>query len=126
MTPNIPPELDHPTFRLAVAQFDQAANHMVLDPNLLERLKAPQRALSVSIPVRMDDGRVEVFRVRRFFSNAVPPAGLPPVLAITIGKSGYSLSLSGYHDALLGPACSRFFSDIWQVTVQMNFARASK
>jgi glutamate dehydrogenase (NAD(P)+) len=47
-------ELDTPTFRLAVAQFDQAAEAMGLDPNLRERLKLPQRSLVVSLPVRMD------------------------------------------------------------------------
>ncbi|WP_454062623.1 Glu/Leu/Phe/Val family dehydrogenase [Candidatus Nitrospira salsa] len=54
-------EFDHPTFHLAVAQFDQAAQAMELDPNFRERLKAPQRALTVSLPVRMDDGSVKVF-----------------------------------------------------------------
>ncbi len=54
-------ELDTPTFRLAVAQFDQAAEAMGLDDDLRERLKLPQRSLVVSVPVRMDDGHVEVF-----------------------------------------------------------------
>jgi glutamate dehydrogenase (NAD(P)+) len=54
-------ELDTPTFRLAVAQFDQAAEAMELDHNLRERLKHPQRSLIVSVPIRMDDGRVEVY-----------------------------------------------------------------
>jgi glutamate dehydrogenase (NAD(P)+) len=54
-------ELDTHTFRLAVAQFDLAAESMRLDPNLRQRLKLPQRSLVVSLPVRMDDGRVEVF-----------------------------------------------------------------
>ncbi|WP_447978705.1 Glu/Leu/Phe/Val family dehydrogenase [Candidatus Nitrospira bockiana] len=54
-------ELDDPTFRLAVAQFDQAAEMMGLDPNLRERLKMPDRSLIVSVPVRMDDGTVKVF-----------------------------------------------------------------
>ncbi len=54
-------ELDNPTFRLAVAQFDQAAERMNLDPNLRQRLKLPERSLMVSIPVRMDDGTVKVF-----------------------------------------------------------------
>ena len=54
-------ELDTHTFRLAVAQFNQAAEAMGLDPDLRERLKFPQRSLVVSLPVRMDDGRVEVF-----------------------------------------------------------------
>lgn len=54
-------ELDTHTYRLAVAQFDQAAETMRLDDNLRERLKLPQRSLIVSVPVRMDDGRVDVF-----------------------------------------------------------------
>ena len=54
-------ELDTHTFRLAVAQFNEAAEAMHLDPNLRERLKLPQRTLTVSIPVMMDDGHVEVF-----------------------------------------------------------------
>jgi glutamate dehydrogenase (NAD(P)+) len=54
-------ELLTPTFRLAVSQFDQAAEAMHLDSNLRERLKLPQRSLVVSLPVLMDDGHVEVF-----------------------------------------------------------------
>ena len=54
-------ELDTHTFRLAVAQFNEAAESMHLDTNLRERLKLPQRSLLVSIPVKMDDGHVEVF-----------------------------------------------------------------
>lgn len=61
MTRAIPKEMDTHTFQLAVAQFDRAAELMRLDPNLRERLKLPQRSLIVSLPVRMDDGRVEVF-----------------------------------------------------------------
>ena len=55
------PEFDHPTFRLAVAQFDQAADAMNLHHDLRERLKSPQRALTVSLPIRMDDDTVKVF-----------------------------------------------------------------
>jgi len=54
-------ELNNPTFRLAVAQFEQAAAMMHLDPNLHERLKMPERSLIVSIPVRMDDDTVRMF-----------------------------------------------------------------
>lgn len=54
-------EFDTPTFRLAVAQFDEAADLMDLDSNLRERLKCPQRSLVVSLPVLMDDGRVDMF-----------------------------------------------------------------
>jgi glutamate dehydrogenase (NAD(P)+) len=61
MTNALPHEMDNHTFRLAVAQFDRAAGLMDLDPNLRQRLKLPDRSLVVSVPVRMDDGRVEVF-----------------------------------------------------------------
>ncbi len=54
-------ELDNPTFRLAVGQFDQAAERMNLDPNLRQRLKMPERSLIVAVPVRMDSGEVKVF-----------------------------------------------------------------
>ncbi len=54
-------ELDNPTFRLAVAQFDQAAEIMNLDTNLRQRLKLPQRSLIVTLPIRMDDGSIKVF-----------------------------------------------------------------
>jgi glutamate dehydrogenase (NAD(P)+) len=54
-------ELDTQTFRLAIAQFEEAAERLGLDGNLRERLKLPQRALIVSVPVRMDDGSVKVF-----------------------------------------------------------------
>jgi glutamate dehydrogenase (NAD(P)+) len=60
-TPAIPLEMDNHTFRLAVAQFDRAAELMKLDSNLRQRLKLPDRSLVVSVPVRMDDGRVEIF-----------------------------------------------------------------
>jgi glutamate dehydrogenase (NAD(P)+) len=59
--PALPHEMDNHTFRLAVAQFDRAAERMQLDSNLRQRLKLPDRSLVVSVPVRMDDGRVEVF-----------------------------------------------------------------
>ena len=54
-------ELLTSTYRLAVAQFEEAADRLELDPNLRERLKLPQRSLIVSIPIRMDDGSVKVF-----------------------------------------------------------------
>ena len=53
-------ELDTPTYRLAVAQFNEAAEAMHLDHNLRKRLRVPQRSLIVSVPVRMDDGQVEI------------------------------------------------------------------
>src|SRR5512143_246924 len=82
-------ELNTATFRLAVAQFDQAAEAMNLDPNLRERLKLPQRSLIVSIPVRMDDGRVEVFtgyRVQHDSSRGPSKGGIRYHLDVNLGE----------------------------------------
>ena len=43
---------------------------MHLDPSIAEVLRAPQRELMVNFPVRMDDGRVHMFRGYRVQHNA--------------------------------------------------------
>ena len=54
-------EWDTPLYRMAVAQFDQAVQLADIPDGIAERLRFPERALIVSIPVRMDDGRRVVF-----------------------------------------------------------------
>jgi glutamate dehydrogenase (NAD(P)+) len=56
---------------LAVNQFDIAAARLNLDPNVAARLKRPDRALIVSVPTRMDDGKVHVFTGYRVQHNDV-------------------------------------------------------
>jgi glutamate dehydrogenase (NAD(P)+) len=48
-------------YQNTLSQLMDAAQLMKLDPNILERLKKPKRAIIVSIPTRMDDGTVKVF-----------------------------------------------------------------
>lgn len=48
-------------FDIAVEQLNRAAKIMKLDKNSIEILKEPQRVLTVSIPVRMDDGSIKLF-----------------------------------------------------------------
>jgi len=48
-------------FEIAMRNFDTAADKLGLDENMRNRIKHPARALIVSIPVRMDDGRVRRF-----------------------------------------------------------------
>jgi len=55
------PEYHTPIYKMALAQFEQAAEKLNLDPNLRKRFTHPKRALMVNIPIRMDDTRVEVF-----------------------------------------------------------------
>lgn len=56
-------------YRNSVTDLDAAARTMHLDPNVLERLKAPKRALIVSIPIRLDNGDVKVFEGYRVHHN---------------------------------------------------------
>ena len=48
-------------FKNAFKQLEDAADVMSLDPNVMERLKYPKRALQVAIPIRLDDGTVKTF-----------------------------------------------------------------
>jgi glutamate dehydrogenase (NAD(P)+) len=58
-----------PIYRNAVRELEYAASIMDLDPNVLERLKHPKKAVIVSVPVRLDDGQVRVFQGFRVQHN---------------------------------------------------------
>ncbi|MBI5827048.1 MAG: Glu/Leu/Phe/Val dehydrogenase [Deltaproteobacteria bacterium] len=49
-------------FQEVLANLDEANKHLNLLPAVYERLRNPRRALIVSLPVKMDDGRVEFFK----------------------------------------------------------------
>jgi glutamate dehydrogenase (NAD(P)+) len=53
----------------ALRQLDDAAGVMELDPGVHEVLAHPRRALEVAIPVRMDDGTIQVFTGYRVHHN---------------------------------------------------------
>ena len=52
---------DSPVFQMACRQLEAVAGAVELDPGVLERLSQPKRALVVSVPIHMDDGRTESF-----------------------------------------------------------------
>ncbi|HAS16421.1 MAG TPA: glutamate dehydrogenase [Nitrospiraceae bacterium] len=58
----IPPELNTPTYIDVLEQFDAAADWFCLDRNIWKRLRLPQRALCVTMPIRMDNEEVQVFQ----------------------------------------------------------------
>jgi glutamate dehydrogenase (NAD(P)+) len=64
-------EFDSTLYRMAVAQLDEVAKKVDLEPDLHERLRHPRRALVVSVPMGMDDGRTEVFYGYRVHHSAV-------------------------------------------------------
>ena len=57
-------------FRIAMRQFETAAEKLKLDPGLREVLRSPRRALTLSLPIRMDDGTLKVFQGFRVQHNS--------------------------------------------------------
>jgi glutamate dehydrogenase (NAD(P)+) len=56
-------------FASAQRQFDIAADLLQLEPGLRRILRVPQRELTVTFPVKMDDGRIETFVGYRVHHN---------------------------------------------------------
>jgi glutamate dehydrogenase (NAD(P)+) len=56
-------------WHVAQQQFDLAADRLNLDPGLRRVLREPRRELTVHFPVKMDDGRVQVFTGYRVQHN---------------------------------------------------------
>jgi glutamate dehydrogenase (NAD(P)+) len=56
-------------FAMAQAQFDKAAEFLNLDEGTRELLRNPMREYHFSIPVKMDDGKVKIFRGFRVQHN---------------------------------------------------------
>lgn len=54
---------------MAQSQLDVVAERLQLDVSIRARLRYPRRALSISIPVTMDDGQVTVFQGYRVHHN---------------------------------------------------------
>ena len=62
-------EFDSELHRTALAQLDRVAARLNLDADIHERLRYPRRALVVSVPIRMDTGRTQVFIGYRVHHN---------------------------------------------------------
>ena len=56
-----PLEWDSPLFRQALTQLQQALPAAEIEESVAERLRSPERALMVSVPIRLDDDSVKVF-----------------------------------------------------------------
>ncbi len=64
-------EWDTHLFRTAIAQFDQALPYANVPDHIAERLRYPERAVMVSVPVRLDDDRRTVFAGYRVQHSSV-------------------------------------------------------
>ena len=78
-----------PTFQMACRQLDAVAEVIEVDKGVLERMSQPKRALVVSIPVRMEDGRTEVFigyRVQHSLTSGPSKGGLRYHPSVDLGE----------------------------------------
>jgi glutamate dehydrogenase (NAD(P)+) len=66
-----PLEWETPLFRTALAQLNQALPFADVADEVAERLRMPERAIVVAVPVRRDDGRLEVFPAYRVQHSTV-------------------------------------------------------
>ena len=92
-------------FDNALKQFLSAAEVMNLDPNIVERLRQPARALVVSVPVRMDDGRVKSyhgFRVQHSDTLGPCKGGIRYHPDVTLGDAAALAMLMTWKCALMG------------------------
>jgi glutamate dehydrogenase (NAD(P)+) len=74
-TGKIPTHLKASTFDNALRQFDKASKMLNLSNNQIAVIKQPRRTIEAILPIRMDDGRIEIFQSFRVqHSTARGPA----------------------------------------------------
>ena len=97
--------LEDPVFAMAASQFDRVADFLDLDEDIRVRVKWPKRAISVSVPVKMDDGTTKVFpayRVQHHLSRGPVKGGLRYHPKVKIGEVAALAMWMNWKCALLG------------------------
>lgn len=96
---------ESPFFQDAFSQLESAGSKMKMDPNVLERIKYPKRALQVAIPVRLDDGTVKVFegyRVQHHMTLGPGKGGIRYHPHVTLSETAALAMLMTFKCALVG------------------------
>ena len=81
--------LRNPVFAMAAEQFDQVADFLDLSDDLRERCKWPKRFITVTVPIRRDDGSTEVFfghRVQHHLTRGPTKGGLRYHPSVDLGE----------------------------------------
>ena len=92
-------------FAMACEQFDGAADLLGLSEVVRGRTKFPKRCLAVSMPVRMDDGTVQMFegyRVQHHLSMGPTKGGTRFHPAVTVGEVAALAMWMSWKCALVG------------------------
>jgi glutamate dehydrogenase (NAD(P)+) len=97
-------EWDSPLFLMARAQFEQALPYADVSAMVVERLSFPERAVIVSVPLRRDDGSIEIFpgyRVQHSTVLGPTKGGVRYDLEVTLGECAALASWMTWKCALL-------------------------
>lgn len=81
--------LQNPVFAMAAEQFDQVADFLDLSNDLRERCKWPKRFITVTVPIRRDDGSTQVFfghRVQHHLTRGPTKGGLRYHPSVDLGE----------------------------------------
>jgi glutamate dehydrogenase (NAD(P)+) len=99
-----PLEWDTPLFLLARAQFEQALPHAHVSQMVAERLNFPERAVIVAVPLRRDDGTIQIFAGYRVQHSTVlgpTKGGIRYDAAVSLGECAALASWMTWKCALL-------------------------
>ncbi len=81
--------LANPVFAMAVSQFDRVADFLKLPADIRERCKWPKRIITVTVPIRRDDGTTEVLfghRVQHHLTRGPIKGGLRYHPDVNVGE----------------------------------------
>lgn len=96
---------ESPFFQDSFSQLESAGGIMNMDPNVLERLKYPKRAMQVSVPVRLDDGTVKVFegyRVQHSLTLGPGKGGVRYHPHVSLSETAALAMLMTFKNSLVG------------------------
>ncbi len=97
--------LGNPVFKMAAEQFDRTADFLKLSEDVRERCKWPKRMISVSLPIRLDDGTTKVFsgyRVQHHLSRGPVKGGLRYDEHVDLGEVAALAMWMNWKCALMG------------------------
>ena len=96
--------LKNPLYQNVLYELEKAGKHIGINKNVMERLKLPRRAIRVSIPIRMDNDRVQVFngyRVQHNHTLGPFKGGIRYHPGVNVGEVAALASLMTYKNSLL-------------------------
>ena len=96
--------LSSPLYQGVLKSLEEAAHLMNANKNVIERLRYPRRAVRVSIPVRMDDSRIQVFsgfRVQHNHTLGPFKGGIRYHPSVSVGEVAGLAALMTFKNSLL-------------------------